>query len=165
VKTNRIKDEMSEEMSKVRDLIIAMSNNPGGPDLCDVPLEFPSINLAKEKRISNYGNRNRLDSEMSCHLEDYRFRESTLRESDSPDDVIEDTVRPVTDAASEHSDTPVINRTRSCCDLQTLMWTNDPRPQSSSPSRRGSMPAHILAMQNKSGRTWVESLLILFNGF
>jgi hypothetical protein len=142
---------MSEEMSKMRDLIIAMSNNPDGPDLCDVPVEFPSINLAKERRISG---RNRLDSEMSCHLEDYRFRESTLREqSVSEDSQVEETVRPVTDAASEHSDTPVINRTRSCCDLQTLIWTNDPRPQSSSPSRRGSMPAHILAMKSKSGRT------------
>ena len=69
LKINRLKEEMSEEMSKVRDLILAMSNNPDGPDLCDVPLEFPSINLAKERRISTYGNRTRLDSEMSCHLD------------------------------------------------------------------------------------------------
>ncbi|CAG5112742.1 Oidioi.mRNA.OKI2018_I69.chr2.g6923.t1.cds [Oikopleura dioica] len=37
------------------------------------------------------------------------------------------------------------------------MWTNDPRPQSSSPSRRGSMPAHSL-MQNKNGRTSLKPL-------
>lgn len=128
-----------------------MSNNPDSSELCDIPLEYPSINLTKEKRIASYGSRNRRDSEMSCHLEDLRFRESTLRESESMEDIIEDSVRPVTDAASDTSDAPVINRTRSCCDLQALMWTSDPRPQSSSPSRRGSMPAHSL-VQNKNGR-------------